>query len=718
MKLSPAMPNNDKIIKEIQDVAAQIAAADAAYYQNDAPIMEDADYDRLRQKWRQYEEEYPLLTANVSEDSENPSRKIGASPARGFAKITHRQPMLSLDNGFSDGDVLAFFKSVRDFLAKDFTSDPNQPLAMVAEPKIDGLSCSLTYQNGVLITAATRGDGQIGEDITQNCRTIADIPQKLAGAGMGMGSDIPELIEIRGEIYFMISDFIRLNQARIAAGEPQFANPRNAAAGSVRQLDVAVTASRPLKFFAYAVGAVADHSGRAITAPIAATHWDFLAKLQAWGFTVNPLKLLCQSEDDVLAFYQKLAAERKNLPYDIDGVVYKVNRADWQQRLGYAARAPRWALAHKFAAEQGETTLNEISIQVGRTGALTPVAELSPINIGGVMVGRASLHNPDEILRKDIRVGDQVIIQRAGDVIPQIVRVVVEKRRVDSVAYQFPQICPACGSSARREEGEAVMRCTGGLICPAQAVERLRHFVSRDGVNIEGFGIKHIQSFYQDGLIRSPADIFRLAARRDILLQREGWGQKSVDNLLGEIEQRREIGLDRFIYALGIRQIGQATAKLLALHYGEFAAFQQAMMDASDENSDSYAQLIAINQIGAAVASDLVNFFAEPHNLELLADLRREMRVASFAVAEIKGVSPLTGKLLVFTGELDKMTRREAKVLAESLGAKVVDSVSKNTDYVIVGRDAGSKAEKAAALQIKILREDEFLAMTKENIHA
>ncbi|MDI9349908.1 MAG: NAD-dependent DNA ligase LigA [Candidatus Symbiobacter sp.] len=700
--------------ESMRHLAAQIAAADMAYYQHDAPIMDDAEYDRLRQAWQRHERDHPLLAAAIMPEGENPSARIGAVAARGFKKKTHRQPMLSLDNGFADGDVAAFFKSVRDYLRRDFAADPDLALEIVAEPKIDGLSCSLTYANGQLVAAATRGDGQIGEDILANCLTIADIPPQLHNAG----TPPPDLIEIRGEIYFLIADFLALNQSRIAAGEPQFANPRNAAAGSVRQLDCSVTAARPLKFFAYAVGAVEDKNGKAITVPLTPTHWQFLDLLQKWGLPVNPLKKLCHNEDQVLAFYHQIDSDRKNLGYDIDGVVYKVNRFDWQQRLGFAARAPRWALAHKFAAEQGETTLNAISIQVGRTGALTPVAELQPINIGGVIVSRASLHNPDEIARKDIRVGDTVRVQRAGDVIPQIVRVVVEKRIANTPPYEFPSLCPECGSEARREGGEAVMRCTGGLVCPAQAVERLRHFVSRDGVNIEGMGEKHIQNFYQDGLIRTPADIFRLARRRDELLQREGWGQKSVDNLLSEIEQRRLVPLDRFIYALGIRQIGQATAKLLSHHYGDFLHLQNEMLAAANVDSDAYANLVRINQIGTAIAADLVAFFAEPHNRAVVADLLGEINLVGGAAAAVISDSPLAGKTMVFTGELDKMTRREAKALAESQGAKVVDSVSKNTDYVVVGRDAGSKAEKAAALHIKILREDEFLAMTNNHVQA
>ena len=496
-------------------------------------------------------------------------------------------------------------------------------------------------------------------------------------------------------------DFFALNQRQTEAGNKIFANPRNAAAGSLRQLDPAITRTRPLHFFAYSTGETSDVP--------ADTHWGLLERLKAWGFSVNPLSRLCGGSDEALALYQEIAEARGSLPYDIDGIVYKVNRLDWQNRLGMVSRAPRWAIAHKFAAEQAETVLQRISIQVGRTGALTPVAELEPITVGGVVVSRATLHNADEIERKDVRAGDTVVIQRAGDVIPQVVRVVLEKRPADSEPFVFPDRCPECGSLVVKEGDEVVRRCTGGLICPAQALERLKHFVSRDAFDIEGFGGKHLEAFRRDGLIDTPADIFRLADHADEIAEREGWGPQSTENLLTAIDARRTVPLDRFIYALGIRQVGQSTARLLARHYGTLEGLSDALMSAEDQESDAYANLIGVDGIGPSVATDLIGFFAEAHNQKVLDELREYVEIEPFE--QVDSDSPIAGRTLVFTGTLERMTRGEAKARAEALGAKVSGSVSKKTDFVIAGPGAGSKAKKAAELGVTILDEDEWLEM-------
>jgi len=511
---------------------------------------------------------------------------------------------------------------------------------------------------------------------------------------------------------------MKLNRDQEAAGAKVFANPRNAAAGSLRQLDSRITAARPLALFAYALG---DVSGE-VNASVAETHWDFLARLRDWGFPTNPLARLCASVEEVLAFYDEILAKRAELPYDIDGIVYKVNRFDWQERLGFVSRAPRWATAHKFPAEQAQTRLERISISVGRTGALTPVAELAPVTVGGVVVSRATLHNEDEIARKDIREGDLVVVQRAGDVIPQVVEVVPEKGRKREAPYAFPEVCPVCESSAIREPGEAVRRCTGGLICPAQAVERLRHFVSRDAFDIEGLGDKHIRAFFEDGLLASPADLFQLrerdAAAETKLQNREGWGPTSANKLFDAIDTRRRIALDRVIYALGIRQVGQATAKLLARNYGTFEAWRAAMAAAQGESQDetqdetggAYADLVNIDQIGPLVAADIIAFVAEPHNQAILDELAAEIEIEA-AAAPATADSPVASKTVVFTGTLATMSRGEAKARAEGLGAKVAGSVSKKTDYLVVGADAGSKARKAAELGVTILEEEDWLAM-------
>jgi DNA ligase (NAD+) len=671
---------------ELARLSDAIAKADRLYHQEDAPDLTDAEYDALRRRNEAIEDRFPTLKR-----VDSPSERVAPGPAEGFAKVRHSRPMLSLTNAFDDEDVREFERRVRRFL----NLGEDETVALMAEPKIDGLSASLRYENGKLIQGATRGDGTEGENITRNLETLDDVPKTLP-------EGVPAVLEVRGEVYMTKDDFVALNERQAEAGAKIFANPRNAAAGSLRQLDPEITRSRPLRFFAYSWGEISED--------FAGTHHEFLEKLEAWGFATNPLSELCASVDEVLAVYADIGERRHGLPYDIDGVVYKVDRLDWQERLGMVSRAPRWAIAHKFKAEQAETVLREIDIQVGRTGALTPVARLEPVKVGGVTVTNATLHNEDEIRRKDIRVGDTVVIQRAGDVIPQVVRVVTEKRPAASCAYAFPDHCPRCGSEARRPEGEAIRRCTGGLICPAQAVERLKHFVSRDAFDIEGLGAKQIQAYYEDGLIDRPGSIFRLKDHRRKLIGREGTKIVSTNKLLAAIEERRTIGLDRFIYALGIRQVGQATARLLATHYGTLDALRQAMAAAADPESEAYADLINIDQIGSAVAKDLIDFFSEAHNGDVLDDLDNELTILPFQ-APATADSPIAGKTVVFTGTLQTVGRSEAKAKAESLGAKVAGSVSKKTDYVVVGADAGSKAAKAEALGVTTLTVEEWLAL-------
>jgi DNA ligase (NAD+) len=545
------------------------------------------------------------------------------------------------------------------------------------------------------VLGATRGDGVTGEDVTANIRTLKTVPEKLAGRGW------PEIIEIRGEVYMERAAFSTLNAERAAAGEQVFANPRNFAAGSLRQLDPAVTASRPLKFFAYAWGEA--------SAPFAKSQAEALARFRDWGLSVNPQSKLCRGIAELIAFHDDLEARRSELPYDIDGVVYKVNDLELQNRLGMRSRAPRWALAHKFAAEQAQTVMRDIMITVGRQGTLTPTAILEPVTVGGVVVQRATLHNEDEIQRKDARIGDTVIVQRAGDVIPQIVGVILERRPNDAEPYQFPDHCPVCGSLAVREPGMAARRCTGGLICAAQAVERLKHFVSRDNFDIEGLGEKHISAFWQDGLIRQPGDIFRLKPEK--IAQREGWGEVSANKLIAAINERRRISLDRFINALGIPQVGQATARLLARHYRSLAHWRSEMEAAQDPESPARAHLLDVHGIGEDMAADIIGFFAEPHNRAVLDDLAREVTVLNYQAPGQASQSPLAGKTIVFTGGLDAMSRSEAKARAEALGANVASSVSAKTDYVVIGADAGSKATKAATLGVTTLDEAAWLEL-------
>jgi DNA ligase (NAD+) len=678
-------------VAELARLAAEIARHDRAYYQRDAPEISDAEYDALRRRNAEIEARFPALKR-----ADSPSERIGAAPAGGFAKVRHSRQMLSLDNAFSDEDVAEFLDRVRRFLRLDAQAE----VVTVAEAKIDGVSASLRYEDRRLVVGATRGDGLVGEDVTRNLRTIADIPNQLPASA-------PDLLEVRGEVFMSRRGFLRLNQEQLAAARPPFANPRNAAAGSLRQLDASITAARPLGFLAYAWGEVSQLP--------ADTQWEVLRHFRDWGLRVQQESRRCRSLEEMLEHYRRLQHLRAELDFDIDGVVYKVDRLDWQNRLGQVSRSPRWATAHKFPAEQAETTVEGIDIQVGRTGALTPVARLKPVTVGGVVVSNATLHNEDYIAEKDIRIGDTVLVQRAGDVIPQVLRVVAERRPKGARPYAFPGRCPVCDSLALREADEAVRRCTGGLICPAQAVERLRHFVSRDAFDIEGLGEKQIRAFYEDGLIRSPADIFRLEARQRAgeidLKAREGWGKTSVANLFAAIDERRRIALDRFIYALGIRHIGQTNARLLARNYGTLDALEAALAAAETPDGEAYAELMNINGIGAVVAEALIDFWKEPRNRQAIAELTRPGVVEVTALEQRSADSPVAGKTVVFTGTLETMTRPEAKARAEALGAKVAGSVSKKTDIVIAGPGAGSKLKQAEALGLKVLSEAEWLAL-------
>jgi DNA ligase (NAD+) len=671
----------EQAAEELERLAREIAYHDALYHAKDAPEITDAEYDALRRRNAAIEERFPALVR-----ADSPSRNVGAAPESGFAKIRHRVPMLSLDNAFGAEDFAEFCTRARRFLGL------TEPLSFVAEPKIDGLSISLTYENGRFVRGATRGDGTEGEDVTANLRTMKSVPVLLQG-------EAPSFIEIRGEVFMTKADFLALNQAQAEAGSKSFANPRNAAAGGLRQIDPAVTAQRPLSLFAYAQGESSE--------PVAETHWDYLQRLKSWGFGVNPLSRLLANEDGAEAFQNEIGLARSGLGYDIDGVVYKIDDLSLQRRLGFVGRAPRWAIAWKFPAEQATTVLREIRLQVGRTGALTPVAELEPVNVGGVLVARATLHNEDEIARKDIRAGDTVVLQRAGDVIPQIVSVIAERRPADSVPYVFPDVCPACGSNAPRPPGEVVRRCTGGLTCPAQRVERLIHFVSRGAFDIDGLGEKTIQEFYAEGWLHSPASLFQLPEREADIAVREGWGKLSARNLSRAIEARRTVPLERFIFSLGIRRIGEANAKLLARNYGSFANWRTQMLAARTIGSDERLELGSIVGIGPSIAEELTDFFGEPRNVATLDELAAELTIQDAVTADAAG-SPIAGKVVVFTGTLETMTRPEAKARAEALGAKVTDSVSKKTDIVVVGADAGSKARKALELGVRTLTEAEW----------
>lgn len=679
--------------KELEQIAAEMAKSDIAYYQNDNPYLTDAEYDALKRRNEQIEQRFPqLVRAN------SPSQKVGAPLLSAFKKVPHRFPMLSLGDVFSSEEVADFIMSVKRFL------NTAADISFMAEPKIDGLSFSARYENGKFVQGATRGDGVTGEDITENLKTIRQLPLEIKG-------NVPAVLEIRGEVYMSKADFFALNEKYQAEGKKTFANPRNAAAGSLRQLDAKITAERNLSLFAYTWGEVSER--------VWDSQEDFFNHLREWGFPTNPHNRLCHNFEEIEDNFSRLMEIRAALPYDIDGLVYKVNNIALQERLGFLTRTPRWAIAHKFPAEQAVTTINNIRVQVGRTGALTPVADLEPVNVGGVIVSHATLHNEDEIKRKDIRIGDAVIIQRAGDVIPQVVEVIKDKRPTNSKEFVFPETCPVCGAHAVREEDEAVRRCTGGLTCPAQAKERLIHFVSREAFDIAGLGSTIIDDFYNEGILHNPADIFTLEARNsggDLfshqkstvlhLEQREGWGKKSVEKLFHAIAIKRRISLPRFIYALGIRQVGTATALLLARHYGNFAKFMNEMI-----NKET-GPLVTIDGIGPSMATDIVEFFQEEHNRTIINKLLNEITVEDF-IDDTDYNSPIAGKTVVFTGTLNRMTRSEAKAKAQSLGAKVAGSVSAKTDYVVMGADAGSKAAKAKDLGVAILSEDEFLDLIK-----
>ncbi len=703
---------SEEALAELQRLDVLLGDADKAYHQDDAPVISDAAYDAARRRYALIDRAFPKLDYQPKAFS-----KVGAAPSTKFEKVLHEKPMLSLDNAFSDEDVAEFDTRIRRFLGLKAEDE----LAFTAEPKIDGLSLSLRYENGVLTQAATRGDGAEGENVTANALTISDIPKALKGA--------PEILEVRGEVYISPDEFQALNISLEEAGEKVFANPRNGAAGSLRQLDAAVTASRPLRFFAYSWGALSE--------PIAERQFDAIKKFKEWGFSVNPLTDRFDKIEDLIAHYRKIEQGRPKLDYDIDGVVYKVDRIDYQERLGFVGRAPRWAIAHKLPAEQAVTVLEDIDIQVGRTGALTPVARLKPVTVGGVVVSNATLHNADEIARKDIRIGDTVVIQRAGDVIPQIVCVVTEERKKGVKPYEFPTVCPVCGSHAVNEvnpntgKEDVVRRCTGGLICAAQVVERLKHFVSRGAYDIEGLGVKQVEGFFDQGHVKEPADIFTLQTRQETgeldlytyktkadgsLAMKDGAPQptnkKSVENLFEGINQRRTVSLDRFINALGMRHIGETNARLFASAYGTFDAFQTAAIAAGSKSEDAQnarEEMLAIDGVGALVAEGVIEFFSEQHNREAVARLLEQ--VTPQEAVQVASESPVSGKTVVFTGKLEKLTRDEAKAGAQRLGAKVAGSVSAKTDLLVAGPGAGSKLKKATELGVKTLTEDEWLTL-------
>lgn len=680
----------DEAKKQLEYLAKEIEKADIAYYQNDAPYLDDAAYDKLRRLNDALEAKFPALIRNDS-----PSKRVGAMVKSEFKKVELSVPMLSLADIFSEEELKDFIMSIKRFL------NSSDDIIFTSEPKMDGLSFSALYVNGIFTRGSTRGDGKIGEDITENLIAIRGFP-------LFLNKEAPEVFEVRGEVFMSKADFLALNQKNEEEHKKTFANPRNAAAGSLRQLDTRITKERRLSFLVYTWGEVSEIRWK--------SQVEFLEYVKELGFPVNPYNKVCRNEQELLDSFETLMENRADLPYDIDGIVYKVNDLELQKRLGFLTRTPRWAIAHKFPAEQAITRLNNIRVQVGRTGALTPVADLEPVNVGGVLVSHATLHNEDEIKRKDIRIGDMVIIQRAGDVIPQVVSVLTEKRSTELPEFQFPTVCPECGAHAIREEDEAVRRCTGGLSCPAQAVERLKHFVSREAFNIEGLGDKVIDEFYKEGIIKTPYDIFTLEERNkpaDLfsasqslnLENREGWGKKSVSKLFDAINKSKSISLQKFIYALGIRQVGTATAYLIAKHYHTFTAFMSAMVQ------QDLQLLVSIDGIGPAMANDIVEFFKEEHNLSVINDL-----LSVISIEEFEGIANTTseifGKTIVFTGTLTTLTRSEAKSKALAFGAKVAGSVSTNTDYVIAGENAGSKLKKAQELGVKVITEEEFNRIT------
>src|SRR4051794_30936948 len=677
---------------------AELTEHDKHYYQDDKPTVSDAEYDALRKRYGEIEQRFPDLRT-----LESLSLKIGAAPTGRFAKVRHALSMLSLDNAFSDEDVTRFVERIRRFLKLS----PDEPLAFTAEPKIDGLSMSLRYENGKLVNAATRGDGSVGEDVTANIKTLKDVPHQLKG------KNIPAIAEVRGEVYITKPDFLGLNKRQAEVGDTIFANPRNSAAGSLRQKDVSVTASRPLRFFAYAWGQMSEMP--------AETHSGMVKWLASCGFKTNPLGKLCRSADELLAFHHEIGLARAKLDYDIDGVVYKVDRLGWQERLGFVSRSPRWAIAHKFPAEQATTVLKDIEIQVGRTGALTPVAKLEPVGVGGVIVQNATLHNADEIARLDVRIGDTVTIQRAGDVIPQVLGIVPEKRPKGAKPYEFPKTCPCPLKTpvvreinSAGEEGVR-FRCSGEFACPYQKTEHLKLFVSRGAFDIDGLGAKQIDYFFEQGWLKEPADIFTLEERNGkkfALEDVEGYGETSVRNLFGAIRSRRDISLERFIYSLGIRHVGDTTARALARGYGTWDAFHDAALAVAKGEEETRAEMDALDQIGDTVIDAIAAYFKETHNRGIVERLVRQVRIQEAEKPATNTV--VAGKTVVFTGSLEKMTREEAKATAERLGAKTSGSVSKKTDYVVAGPGAGSKLDKAREAGVKVLTEDEWLALIKK----
>jgi DNA ligase (NAD+) len=680
--------NEAEVAAELARLAREIARHNRLYHGDDVPEISDADYDGLVRRNAELEAQFPHL---VREDS--PSRQVGAAPSAHLSKVRHALPMLSLENAFSEEEVAEFVGRVRRFLSLS----ADEEVALTAEPKIDGLSCSLRYEKGRLVLAATRGDGTTGEDVTPNARTISDIKQRLSGSA-------PDVFEVRGEVYMSKADFAELNARQAESGGKVFANPRNAAAGSLRQKDPSITAARPLRFLAHGWGEVSELPGD--------TQSEVVTAIAEWRLPVSEdFKRFTQLEK-LLDHYRAIEAKRADLPFDIDGVVYKVDRLDWQRRLGQVAKAPRWAIAHKFPAQQAQTILKAIDIQVGRTGKLTPVARLEPVTVGGVVVTNATLHNADEIQRLDVRVGDRVVLQRAGDVIPQIVGVVTAaEEHAQLPPYSFPDHCPQCGSEAVRENDEVDIRCTGGLICPAQRVERLRHFVSRYALDIEGLGHKTIEAFFADALVHSPADIFRLHDKAERLREREGWAEISIRNLIDAIEARRQPPLDRLLFGLGIRHVGQVTARDLARHFGTFERLRDVATRAATD-PEALSELACIEGIGPVVGQAVVDFFAEPHNQEVLDDLLREVAPPPFAVETVQ--SRVSGKTLVFTGSLETLSRDEAKAQAEALGAKVAGSVSAKTDLIIAGPGAGSKLKKAQELGIEVIDEPAWNAIVRD----
>jgi DNA ligase (NAD+) len=693
-KTSPAKLTEAQAKAEHARLEAEIGAHDQRYYQEDAPTVSDAEYDGLRRRYNAIEARFPDLRT-----PESLSVKVGAAPSGRFAKIRHAVPMLSLDNAFGEEDVVDFVERIRRFLRLP----EDESIAFTAEPKIDGLSMSLRYEDGTLVKAATRGDGSVGEDVTANVRTLKDVPHQLKGR------NIPPVAEVRGEIYMTKEAFMALNKRQAEAGDTVFANPRNSAAGSLRQKDPTITASRPLHFFAYAWGEMSRMP--------AETQSGMLAWFARSGFTINPLTKTCRSVEELVAFHRDIEQKRATLGYDIDGVVYKVDRLDLQQRLGFVSRNPRWAIAHKFAAEKATTIVRAIDIQVGRTGALTPIARLEPVTVGGVVVSNATLHNEDEIERLGVRVGDTVTIQRAGDVIPQVLGVLEEKRPKEAKPYKFPKHCPCPLHTAVVREaiagGEAGARsyCSGEFACPHQKIEHLKHFVSRRAFDIEGLGEKQIMLFFEQGWLKEPADIFTLASRnaKIKLEEQEGYGETSVRNLFDAIEARREIALERFIYALGMRQVGETTARALARGYGTWEAFHEACHKVAAGDEETRAEMDNLDQIGETVIDAIAAYFGEAHNRGIVERLSRQVKVLDAERPAANSV--VAGKTVVFTGSLEKMTRDEAKAMAERLGAKTAGSVSKKTDYVVAGAAAGSKLGKAKELGVAVLTEDEWLAL-------